>query len=192
MRFILIDFGIILYTDEIEHAVLISNKTTFGDTIYDDLYNQRQERLKVRGKRTQDWNGTLSSSGYIINDDSLLANFDTLASDMGKYNEIGHVPVDKGLYDLTRRQYGYDERKYLREFEMTFDDQYDFYAGMIRNKGTKNSLEVLLNSDKVFIPGNVSIYDEWALKAGDFGDVDNYQTIDLKIDFVSNCIGSNT
>ena len=175
-------FGIILYTDEIEHVLLISNRTTFGDTIYSDLYNQRQERLKIRGKRTSDWNGTLSSSGYIINNDSLLANFDTLASDMAKYNEIGHVPVDKTLYDLTRRQYGYDERKYLREFEMTFDDQYDFYAGMIRNKGTKNSLEVLLNSDKVFIPGNVSIYDEWALKSGDFGDVDNFQTVDLKID----------
>ena len=175
-------FGIILYTDEIEHVLLISNKTTFGDTIYSDVYNQRQDRLKIRGKRTSDWNGTLSSSGYIINNDSLLANFDTLASDMAKYNEIGHVPVDKTLYDLTRRQYGYDERKYLREFEMTFDDQYDFYAGMIRNKGTKNSLEILLNSEKVFIPGNVSIYDEWALKSGDFGDVDNYQTVDLKID----------
>ena len=175
-------FGIILYTDEIEHVLLISNKTTFGDTIYSDLYNQRQERLKIRGKRTSDWNGTLSSSGYVINNDSLLPNFDTLASDMARYNEIGHVPVDKTLYDLTRRQYGYDERKYLREFEMTFDDQYDFYAGMIRNKGTKNSLEILLNSEKVFIPGNVSIYDEWALKSGDFGDVDNYQTVDLKID----------
>ena len=27
----------------------------------------------------------------------------------------------------------------------------------------------------------MDIYDEWALKAGDFGDIENYQTIDLKI-----------
>ena len=82
---------------------------------------------------------------------------------MGKYNEIGHVPVEKQVYEASRRQYGYNERKYLREFELTQDDQYDFYVGMIRSKGTKNSLEVLLNSDKVLVPGSVNVYDEWVL-----------------------------
>ena len=38
--------------------------------------------------------------------------------------------------------------------------QYDFYVGMIRSKGTKNSLEVLLNSDKVLVR-SVNVYDEW-------------------------------
>ena len=64
--------------------------------------------------------------GYIVQGAELLSNFDTLASDMGKYNEIGHVPVQKQLYEASRRQYGYQERKYLREFELTQDDQYDF------------------------------------------------------------------
>ena len=68
-----------------------------------------------------------------------------------------------------------------REFELTQDDQYDFYVGMIRSKGTKNSLEVLLNSEKVLVPGSVNVYDEWALKSGEFGDVENFQTIDMKI-----------
>ena len=42
---------------------------------------------------------------------------------MGKYNEIGHVPVEKQVYEASRRQYGYNERKYLREFELTQDDR---------------------------------------------------------------------
>ena len=174
-------YGVILYTNEIEHAMVLSNKTIFGDTIFDNVLSQRQRRIKIKGKRTANWNGTLTADGYIITDNGLKPNFDTLAGDMGKYNEIGHVPVEKQLYEASRRQYGYEERKYLREFELTQDDQYDFYSGMIRSKGTKNSIEVLLNSDKVLVPGSVAVYDEWALKAGDFGDIENYQTIDLKI-----------
>ena len=42
---------------------------------------------------------------------------------MRRYTEIGHVPVEKNLYDLTRRQYGYAEKKYLREFELINDNQ---------------------------------------------------------------------
>ena len=174
-------YGALLYTNEIEHSLLVSNKTIFGDTIFDDVYNQRQARLKLKAKRTAGWNGTLSADGYIIQGEELLPNFDTLASDIGKYNEIGHVPVQKQLYEASRRQYGYQERKYLREFELTQDDQYDFYMGMIRSKGTQNALKILLNSDKVLVPGSVNVYDEWALKLGEFGDVDNQQSLDLKI-----------
>ena len=174
-------YGSLLYTNEIEHSLLISNKTIFGDTIYNDVLNQRQARLKIKAKRTKAWDGTLSAEGYIIQGSELLPNFDTLASDMGKYNEIGHVPVQKQLYEASRRQYGYQERKYLREFELTQDDQYDFYMGMIRSKGTQNALKILLNSDKVLVPGSVNVYDEWALKFGEFGDVDNKQSLDIKI-----------
>ena len=52
---------------------------------------------------------------------------------------------------------------------------------MIKSKGTKNAIETLLNSNRVLVPGSVAVYDEWALKAGEFGDTDNEQSLDLKI-----------
>ena len=52
---------------------------------------------------------------------------------------------------------------------------------MIKSKGTKSAVETLLNSNKVLVPGSVNVYDEWALKAGEFGDTDNEQSLDLKI-----------
>ena len=174
-------YGVILYTDEIEHSLLINNRTTFGDTIFDDVFNARQKRVKLKGTRTKNWNGTLTAEGYIITNNGLKPNYDTLADDMRRYTEIGHVPVEKNLYDLTRRQYGYAEKKYLREFELINDNQFDFYRGMIKSKGTKNAIETLLNSNRVLVPGSVAVYDEWALKAGDFGDTDNKQSLDVKI-----------
>ena len=83
--------------------MLINNRTTFGDTIFDDVFNARQKRVKLKGKRTQNWDGTLSAEGYIITNNGLNPNFDTLADDMRRYTEIGHVPVEKNLYDLTQK-----------------------------------------------------------------------------------------
>jgi hypothetical protein len=53
---------------------------------------------------------------------------------------------------------------------------------MIRDKGTKSSIEKLLNSDKVLVPGSIAVYDEWALKSGEFGDVQNNQRLDIKVE----------
>lgn len=48
-----------------EHAVLIDNVTVFNDTIYDLEPGYRQERIKVVGYRTSDWNGSLNIPGFI-------------------------------------------------------------------------------------------------------------------------------
>lgn len=175
-------FGIIIHTNSIEHAMLINNKTVFGDTIYDNVFGHRQKRLKIKGKKTAGWTGSLMSEGFLITEDGLKPNYDTLAQDMGRYNEVGHVPVERQVYEASRRQYGYNERKYLREFELVDDNQFDFYNGMIRNKGTTSSIEMLLNSDKVLVPGSIAVYDEWALKSGEFGDIQNNQRIDIKVE----------
>ena len=51
-----------------EHVVLLDNKTVFGDTIYDPEPGYRQERIKVLGYRTTDWNGTFNIPGFIYDD----------------------------------------------------------------------------------------------------------------------------
>ena len=106
-------FGIILHTNNIEHAMLVNNRTVFGDTIYDTVFGHRQKRLKIKGKRTANWTGSLMSEGYLITDNGLKPNYDTLAADIGRYNEVGYVPVERHVYEASRRQYGYEERKYF-------------------------------------------------------------------------------
>ena len=120
--------------------------------------------------------------GYIVQGAELLPNFDTLASDMGKYNEIGHVSVQKQLYEASRRQYGYPRKKIFKRIQNLHKmTQYDG-MGMIRSKGTQKALEILLNSDKVLVfHGSVNVYDEWVSKFGEYGDVHNKQSLDVKI-----------
>ena len=49
-----------------EHVVLFSDRTVFNDVIYDKITGYRQDRIKVRGFRTTDWDGDYTSPGFLF------------------------------------------------------------------------------------------------------------------------------
>ena len=51
-----------------EHVVFIDNTTVFNDTIYSLSTGYRQQRLKVVGYRTDEWNGSLNIPGFLYDD----------------------------------------------------------------------------------------------------------------------------
>jgi len=53
-----------------EHVVLIDNTTDFNDAIYNPSTGYRQERIKVNGYRSDNWNGGLNIPGFVYDDAS--------------------------------------------------------------------------------------------------------------------------
>jgi hypothetical protein len=51
-----------------EHAIIIDNNTIFGDVIYNRAQGYRQERIKVKGYRSDEWNGSYNIPGFIFDD----------------------------------------------------------------------------------------------------------------------------
>ena len=51
-----------------EHVVLLDNTTDFNDTIYNPSTGYRQERIKVNGYRSDNWNGGLNIPGFVYDD----------------------------------------------------------------------------------------------------------------------------
>tara|TARA_Y200000002_G_scaffold136879_1_gene112844 strand:+ start:13385 stop:28348 length:14964 start_codon:yes stop_codon:yes gene_type:complete len=51
-----------------EHAIILDNQTVFSDKIYNRAQGYRQERIKVKGYRSADWNGSLNIPGFIFDD----------------------------------------------------------------------------------------------------------------------------
>ena len=174
-------YSAILFTEQIEHVLIFDNITEFNDTIYNSLLNQRQDRISVKAKRTLGWEGRLSSEGYIIDEDELQPNLDNFTSTMSNYHTLGFIPVDKDLYTISRGLFGFEKRDYLTDLGILDDSQFEFYKGMLSNKGTAASISRIGNSNAI-IQGNISVFDEWALRVGEFGDVDNEQSLELKID----------
>jgi len=48
-----------------EHVLILDNNTIFNDIIYDQVQGYRQERIKVVGYRTTNWNGDFDIPGFI-------------------------------------------------------------------------------------------------------------------------------
>jgi len=48
-----------------EHVLILDNTTIFNDVIYDQIQGYRQDRIKVVGYRTTNWNGDFNIPGFI-------------------------------------------------------------------------------------------------------------------------------
>ena len=89
-----------------EHAVIIDNTTVFNDVIYSPEPGYRQERIKVIGYRTDDWNGSLNIPGFIY--------------DQAKVEEWTEWK-DYSIGDLIKFKEFYYSAKYSHTGKSTFD-----------------------------------------------------------------------
>ena len=74
-----------------EHVIIIDNQTVFNDTIYDKVPGYRQERIKLVGYRTDNWDGSLNVPGFLY-DEAKITNWniwsDYSVGDLVKYKEF--------------------------------------------------------------------------------------------------------
>jgi hypothetical protein len=55
----------------IEHGIVFDNITLFNDTIYNLITGLKQNRIYLRGTKSAEWNGTMTASGFIYNQDNI-------------------------------------------------------------------------------------------------------------------------
>ena len=84
-------YGAILYMVQKEHVLILDNRTLFNDVIYDLEPGYRQERIKVIGYVSQNWNGGFNIPGFIF-DQAILNDWtpwtDYKLGDIVKYKEF--------------------------------------------------------------------------------------------------------
>jgi hypothetical protein len=54
-----------------EDIVILNNVSIFNDLVYDPVTGARQNRVRIVGATTTDWNGTLDAQGFILNQDNV-------------------------------------------------------------------------------------------------------------------------
>lgn len=156
-------------SSETEHILMFDNSTSFGDVIYDPLLRVRQSRLRFNGFRSNGWYGKMEAPGYIVIDNQLVPNYDSIVDAMRHYYDPDIAIDNTSLEDLGRHLIGYESKSYLENLQVTDDVQYMFYQGAIRQKGTIQSFDKLFRSSKVSGNETIEVYEEWALKLGNFG-----------------------
>ena len=89
-------YGGIFYLVQKEHVLLLDNTTLFNDVIYDQEPGYRQERVKVIGYVTTNWNGGFSIPGFIF-DQAVIKDYepwtDYNLGDIVKYKEYYYSAI---------------------------------------------------------------------------------------------------
>ena len=81
-----------------EHVIIIDNKSVFGDVIYQPSTGYRQERIKILGYKTTDWDGSLNIPGFIYNEVKIFnweSWTDYLIGDIVKHKEFYYIADSK-------------------------------------------------------------------------------------------------
>jgi hypothetical protein len=188
-------YGLRLYTTSLEHALIFNNRTVFGDLVYDPVINQRQLRFKLFGYRTLGWQGRLQAPGYLITQsvtelgnnlvitNRIVPNLEKTVNDLRKVFETDiSVPYEadqssvisqalpSNLLRLAQHQIGFQARPYLTELLLDASAEFQFYQGMIKQKGTSASIDALLRNTQVVKPDQEFYYfEEWAVRSGLYG-----------------------
>ena len=119
-----------------EHVVLLDNTSVFGDVIYQPVTGYRQDRIKVFGYRTTDWDGSLNIPGFVYNEANITEWQqwkDYSIGDTVKYKEFYYtadskIPGEEN-FDLTKwiRLDSKPESEMLPNFEYRTNQFADFY-----------------------------------------------------------------
>lgn len=168
-------------TSETEHVLIFDNTTSFNDIIYSPLLRARQQRLRFNGFRSNGWYGKMEAPGYLVIDNQLVPNFDTIVESMRYFYDPNTTVDNPSIEELGRHLIGYESKSYLDNLQVSNDVQYLFYQGAIRQKGTTQAFEKLFRSTYIQNEEIIKVYEEWALKLGQFGNTVEQVSTEFKL-----------
>ncbi len=164
------------------HGILFNNKTTFNEVIFDTVLGSQQKRLQLFGQRTRDWQGRKDAPGYLINDTSIVQNFDTLAADMNDLYDFNTTKFNDDVARLERMTLGITATNWIKNIDLPENVVNKFMQGVLKNKGT-NSVVDKFNRSSVINQGqsDVDVTEYWMFNSSNFGDTVRNKSTEIKI-----------
>ena len=112
----------------------------------------------------------------------LYPNWDYKTNQFADFYDLDTDNFDTEQQRLAQHLIGYQPRQYLANIITDSVSQYKFYQGMIQEKGTKNALTKLFDPLSAADKDSVEFYEEWALRLGQYGSIDNIMETEYVID----------
>ena len=168
---------------ENEHILLFDNQTIYGDVIYDPLLCVKAQRLKIMGIAVDGWNGTFFAPGYLVKSSGAVPNYDKLAEDFKYYFDTDDIRSFGTFGDCAKKTIGYKDEPYMEKLLIDNRNMFDFYKGLLKEKGTKKSFGKLNRSKNLMsnADSKIDLYENWAFKLGDFGFTHNKSVMEFKL-----------
>lgn len=112
----------------------------------------------------------------------LLPNFNYKASQFLDFYSLDSDNFDQGQQKMAQHLIGYQKRQYLENIIQDDVSEFKFYQGMIREKGTQNSLNKLFDVLGADNEDSLKFYEEWAVRVGQYGASNAFESIEFILD----------
>lgn len=109
----------------------------------------------------------------------LLPNYANIAKTFESYYDVDNQPYDETLQFYSNGLTGFCERSYLSDLLFEAETQSKFYQGYIKQKGTANAVTALAAAQINGSATNINIYEEWAVRVGEYGATDSNQFVEI-------------
>lgn len=177
-------YGLGVRVVEFEHIIAIDNVTSFNDPIYQPELGLGQNRVRLIGERTRNWNGRVEAPGYIVQNNGLVLNMESSVREL----ENDWVTAEsKALERLTRQTIGYNvgysKPTYMTNTFIGDKAAYNFEQGLRKYRGTESAIDAMTRSKNIFgVEFEYGLYEEWMVRLGDYGDVSERNPLQFAID----------
>jgi len=111
----------------------------------------------------------------------LLPNFATNAKQFENFYDSDDRPSNEDIDKFGAGLIGFRERSYLSDLNVDSGTQLKFYQGLLKQKGTLNSIQALTTATFSNLGGNLDLYEEWAIRVGEYGALDINQFFEIDV-----------
>jgi FG-GAP repeat len=109
----------------------------------------------------------------------LLPNFTYNAGKFNRFNDVDDPELLGDFKLYSGSSIGFQPRQYLTNFGIDEVTQSKFYQGYIREKGTINAVNAFTAAGFNGVTSDISVYEEWAMRVGEYGALDNNRSVEL-------------
>lgn len=112
----------------------------------------------------------------------LLPNFSTVAvKAQSNYDSYGYFK-DENQLSYSHGLIGYKPRQYLSDLGLNDTTQIELYKGYIKQKGSRSAIEALTQAEFNNLNSQISYYEEWAVRVGEYGALDINPYVEIALD----------
>ena len=112
----------------------------------------------------------------------LLQNFSLNAQKFEEFYNVDTIGLDESMDLFAKGIIGFRPRQYLTDLGIDTATQIKFYQGFIRDKGTQNAISAMQSATFSNLTNEIDVYEEWGLRAGEYGGVENSQFFEIILD----------
>jgi hypothetical protein len=112
----------------------------------------------------------------------LLSNFSSNAEKFNNIYDIDNPPADQNLNTYSQGMIGFRERSYLTDLDIDKTTQGKLYQGYVGEKGSLNSINAMTKGVFARIVSNISLYEEYGFRVGEYGAVGTNRSIEFILD----------